>query len=194
MDLSFDVEPPQGQDGHGAWFEIVVAGDAEGEAVLGGGDGRGVDMCAAIGKGGFCEETERVEGIVRERVELWGRGVWEGRGGGGGGGGGGVGEEGVGGVLGAGICRGGGARDHARGEAWVSDGAEDGVDCFFHFSERAGEDFVFPARGSDQDWRGRERDTLKSAFRGWTLRRRIRGCWRDSACREGPALRRRTSS
>ena len=36
-------------------------------------------------------------------------------------------------------------------EAWVSDGVEDGVDCFFfHFSEKAGENFVFPVRRSNE--------------------------------------------
>ena len=68
--MSFDIEPPQGQDGHWAWFEIVVAGDAQGEAVLSGGDGRGVGlggMCATIGKGSFCKETKGVEGIIGER-------------------------------------------------------------------------------------------------------------------------------
>lgn len=149
LDLSFDIEPAQGQDGHGAWFEVVVAGDAEGEAVVGGGNG----MSATIGEGGFCEETEGVEGVVGKRVEFWGGGMGDGRGGGRGREVGGVGKEGVG-VLGGGVCGRGGAGDHARCEAWVSDGAEDGVEGFFHFAEGAGEDFVFPVGGSVQAWEG----------------------------------------
>lgn len=116
LDLSFDIEPPQGQDGHWAWFEIVVAGDAQGEAVLRGGDGRGVvlgGMCATIGKGSFCKETKGVEGIIGEGVEFWRRGVWEGRSGWGRGRRGRVGEEGVSRGLGGEICRGWGARDHS---------------------------------------------------------------------------------
>ena len=91
------------------------------------------ELCSAVSEAGFSEETEGIEGVVWEGVQLGGdgrlmacgrsrRARWrKGRGS----------QE----CLGCGCLHRwrGGAGDHARGDVWDVDGTEDGVEGLLHF-------------------------------------------------------------